>query len=74
VTDADGWQSDPFGLHEQRYFSLGRPTKLVRDGTVESYDEPPVPVSRGSDIEGSSAPQTSWAAEPPNTPLGRRYG
>jgi hypothetical protein len=36
-----GWQADPFGSHEKRYFSGGRPTKLVRDGDVESYDEPP---------------------------------
>jgi hypothetical protein len=36
-----GWHADPFGLHEQRYFSVGRPTKLVRDGWVEAYDEPP---------------------------------
>ena len=36
-----GWAEDPFRLHEQRYFSAGRPTKLVRDDGVESYDEPP---------------------------------
>ena len=36
-----GWFEDPFRLHEARYFSAGRPTKLVRDGNVESYDEPP---------------------------------
>jgi hypothetical protein len=36
-----GWHSDPFGVHEARYFSAGQPTKLVRDGGTESYDEPP---------------------------------
>jgi len=36
-----GWYPDPFDLHEQRYFSGGRPTKLVRDDRVEAYDEPP---------------------------------
>lgn len=36
-----GWHADPFGLHEQRYFSAGRPTKLVRDGRAEAYEEPP---------------------------------
>ena len=40
-----GWQADPFGLHEKRYFSSGQPTKLVRDGDAESYDEPPVEES-----------------------------
>jgi hypothetical protein len=38
--ELQGWYRDPFGRHEQRYFSGGRPTKLVRDGHVESYDEP----------------------------------
>jgi hypothetical protein len=36
-----GWHADPFGTHERRYFSAGRPTKLVRDGAAECYDEPP---------------------------------
>jgi hypothetical protein len=39
--EAQGWFDDPFRLHDARYFSAGRPTKLVRDGTAESYDEPP---------------------------------
>jgi len=41
MTDLHGWQRDPFGRHEQRYFSQGQPTKLVRDGGIESYDPPP---------------------------------
>jgi hypothetical protein len=36
-----GWYADPFGRHEFRYFSAGAPTRLVRDGAVESYDELP---------------------------------
>jgi hypothetical protein len=37
-----GWQPDPFGLHEHRFFSDdGKPTLLVRDGSVRSYDPPP---------------------------------
>jgi hypothetical protein len=36
-----GWAADPFGLHEARYFSAGQPTKLVRDGEAESFDDPP---------------------------------
>jgi hypothetical protein len=38
---AQGWHRDPFSLHEGRWFSAGRPTRLVRDHGVESYDEPP---------------------------------
>jgi len=52
-----GWHEDPFGLHEQRYFSAGHPTKLVRDGRVEAYDEPPaqeVPPDDGA--VGASVP------------------
>jgi hypothetical protein len=39
--EAEGWYQDPFGLHEARWFSVGTPTSLVRDGEVESQDEPP---------------------------------
>jgi hypothetical protein len=39
--DEEGWFLDPFGAHEQRWFSAGSPTKLVRDRGVESYDPPP---------------------------------
>lgn len=38
---AEGWYRDPFGLHEDRWISDGRATKLVRDADVEHYDEPP---------------------------------
>jgi hypothetical protein len=59
--EQQGWYEDPFRLHEARYFSAGRPTKLVRDGHVESYDEPPsegVPgsgaaASRGHAVSGT---------------------
>jgi hypothetical protein len=37
----EGWFTDPYAVHEARWLSDGRPTKLVRDGEVESYDEPP---------------------------------
>ncbi len=37
-----GWQPDPFGLYELRYFSAdGRPSKLVRDRGAEFYADPP---------------------------------
>ena len=38
---AEGWYQDPFGVHEHRWMSQGKPTKLVRDGGTESYDPPP---------------------------------
>lgn len=39
--DVEGWYTDPFDRHEARWFSAGAPSKLVRDGTVESNDPPP---------------------------------
>ena len=42
--DLEGWATDPFGRHEQRWFSAGAPTALVRDGQAgawrEGRDEP----------------------------------
>ncbi len=38
---AEGWYTDPYRRHEARWMSDGSPTKLVRDGGVESYDDPP---------------------------------
>jgi hypothetical protein len=49
VADSDpgeGWYTDPYGLHEARWLSGGKPTKLVRDHGVESYDEPPAEPPR----------------------------
>jgi hypothetical protein len=52
-----GWSADPFGVHQARYFSAGRPTKLVRDGDAESYDEPPSgPYPPRAAVIGAAAP------------------
>ena len=37
----EGWYTDPYERHEARWFSEGQATKLVRDGGVEAYDDPP---------------------------------
>ncbi len=58
-----GWSADPFGLHEERYFSAGRPTKLVRDGKVETYDDPP-----------SDSDSIFEAADGPAEPFGLGFG
>ena len=58
-----GWHSDPFGVHEARYFSAdGQPTKLVRDRGVESYDEPP----SGPDEVAAAMARMSAMPEPPS--------
>jgi hypothetical protein len=65
---AEGWYRDPFAIHEDRWMSQGRPTKLVRDGGVEAYDPPPdlplpaelVPAGSGS---GEAGPAGSGEGE-----------
>jgi hypothetical protein len=39
--EAEGWYHDPYQLHEERWYSDGKPTALVRDAKVESKDPPP---------------------------------
>ena len=41
MADEEGWYTDPYGRHEARWMSAGKPTRLVRDGTREGSDEPP---------------------------------
>ena len=37
-----GWQPDPWGIHEFRYFSMGGiPTRPIRDGSKAFLDTPP---------------------------------
>jgi hypothetical protein len=38
---AEGWYRDPYGVHEDRWFSDGTPTALVKDAGVEGKDPPP---------------------------------
>jgi hypothetical protein len=51
---AVGWFRDPFDRHEDRYFSEGRPTGLVRDGRRESSDPPPDLPLAGPPVPSSS--------------------
>ena len=46
--EQEGWYTDPYGEHEARWLSDGVPTRLVRDGKLESYEDPPdSPPSHG---------------------------
>ena len=38
---AEGLFKDPFAVHEDRWFSAGSPTDLVKDGSSEMSDPPP---------------------------------
>jgi hypothetical protein len=60
---AQGWYWDPFHEHEDRYFSAGHPTKLVRDAGHESFDPPPdLPVPGPLVPAGAHATTTSGPA------------
>jgi hypothetical protein len=62
--ELQGWSYDPFGLHEARYFSAGRPTKLVRDGNVESYDEPPADADGLAHAAAAPGSTVGWVPQP----------
>lgn len=47
---AQGWYRDPYHVHQDRYFSAGQPTKLVRDDGREGSDEPPDQPYAASDL------------------------
>jgi hypothetical protein len=63
-SDPQGWYADPFGQHEARYFSAGHPTKLVRDGSAESFDEPPSTAYRGPLRRADDTDETDSDTEP----------
>lgn len=54
--EAQGWYRDPYGLHQDRYFSAGRATELIRDAGHEAYDPPPDrPCDLGNLVPAESA-------------------
>jgi len=48
---AEGWYRDPYGIHQDRWFSAGTPTSLVRDQGVEGHDDPPDHPPPGPPVE-----------------------
>jgi hypothetical protein len=45
---AEGWYADHTGAHELRWYSVGTPTDLVKDGAIETRD-PPDPLTEFRD-------------------------
>jgi hypothetical protein len=41
---AEGWYTDHTRAHELRWYSVGTPTDLVKDGAIESRDAPAPPA------------------------------
>jgi len=71
--DPQGWYQDPFGVHRFRFFRDGKPTGLVMDDGVETYDEPPeqgaaAPIqSEGvsaGEVATSSTSPAGWYDDP----------
>jgi hypothetical protein len=55
---AQGWYRDPYLVHEDRYFSVGQPTKLVRDAGMQRYDPPPAGPATVGLVEVRHVPPT----------------
>jgi hypothetical protein len=47
----EGWYRDPYGIHQDRWFSAGTPTSLVRDRGTEGRDDPPGYPPPGPPVE-----------------------
>jgi len=72
---AQGWYKDPYLIHEDRYFSAGAATKLVRDGGQVAYDPPPdVSLPEGDlvPVYTTGEPSGSHAEPPADTGLSWR--
>lgn len=61
-----GWYEDPYGVHQMRYFSAGQPTRLVRDGDRDAYDDPPSTTATVDSGSGQDA--GFWPAYTPTAP------
>ncbi|HVM65139.1 MAG TPA: hypothetical protein VMU14_09785 [Acidimicrobiales bacterium] len=59
LDEPEGWYLDPYGVHELRWFSAGKPTGLVRDGGVDGHEAPPA----GPPPTGPVRPPEAGAAE-----------
>jgi hypothetical protein len=68
---AEGWFEDPYRIHEDRWYSDGTPTALVRDAGAEAKDPPPSqkapsgPLVRSGPDEASRGPDDLRRADDP---------
>ncbi|MBW3614912.1 MAG: PH domain-containing protein [Actinobacteria bacterium] len=65
MTEAAGWQPDPFGRHEVRYWDGGAWTAHVADAGVQGHDEP-VPSEEGAVPPPPPAPTPAPPAANPS--------
>lgn len=66
---AEGWYHDPFKAHDDRWFSDGVPTSLVRDERREATDPPPAPQWDGPLVacESNGTPDDLKRADDPSS-------
>jgi hypothetical protein len=65
--ELQGWYQDPFGIHELRYYSAGRPTRLVWDSGREFYEEP---ASGGAPQSRPPDSAANWGRRDPSAGYG----
>jgi hypothetical protein len=61
--NAEGWYVDPYRAHEDRWYSDGNPTALVRDAGVESHEPPPSNVDPTEPLVRTDATGTAVNAD-----------
>ncbi|MGO9872726.1 MAG: hypothetical protein ACLPVY_02915 [Acidimicrobiia bacterium] len=61
--EAEGWYQDPYGLHDERWYSNGTATSLVRDARVESKDPPPPHPPASSTLSRKEAATSSRGSD-----------
>lgn len=54
--EIEGWYKDPYGRHENRWFSNGRATDLVSNAGHTSHDEPVGDVLDAPLVEADEVP------------------
>lgn len=60
---AEGWLGDPLGRHEERWFSRGAASSLVRDDAVEGHD--PVSEDEQRSVGAMTLPPLPVSDKPP---------
>jgi hypothetical protein len=61
--EAEGWYHDPFECHRDRWFSAGRPTRLVRDDAGETYDPPPDVQLSVTSLVAAATEESAWGQD-----------
>jgi hypothetical protein len=78
--NAEGWYQDPYRRHQDRWYSDGTPTALVRGDDVEGHDPPPADVAPAAPLvpsvgsEAAAGPADMRRADDPEAGQDPNYG